>query len=179
MISGVSVIFDWGAQDRGLSVNTYTQADIVDAYGQRLNEELEDENVRLFPIDTRKSGPLTEDERLLDVPANHIPVYLSCGWYDRERLKNSSVVEYAGDYFKLADALSFAMAEWGRAYVFGHRVLRPVALAGYRRGFVRIKPFALNGPHAEEYAMRLDPLGVDLARAMSGYLRECGEGFRR
>lgn len=178
MISGVSVIFDWGPQDRGLSAETYNQADVVDAYGLRLNEELDCENVRTHYIDTRRPPLRTDDERLMDVPDNYVPLYLSCGWHDREKVVNSSVIEYAGDYFKLADSIRFALAEWGRCYVFGHRVLRPVALAGCKRGFIRIKPFALNGPHAHEYVRRLDKLGEDLGRAIGEYMRENRVGLR-
>lgn len=177
-ISGVSVIFDWGAGERGHSAGLYSQADVVDGYGYRLSEELEYESVRLHPVDTRRSPARNEGERLSEVPANFVPLFLSCDWHARERQFNSSSVEFCGDYFKLADALCFAMAEWGRCYVFGHRVLRPVAVEG-EGGFIRIKPFALNGPHADEYLKRLDKLGEDIGRAIGEYLRGLGQGIRK
>lgn len=179
LISGVSVIFDWGASDRGNSWGTFNQADIVDGYGQRLNDELEYESVRTHYIDTRKPPLRTEEERLSEVPANFVPIFLSCGWHPRERETNSSSVEFCGpELYKLADALCFAMSEWGRAYVFEHRVSRPVIVEG-ERSFIRVKPFAVNGPHAEEYVRRLEKLGEDLGRAIGGYLSELGQGLRR
>jgi hypothetical protein len=179
LISGISVVFDFGLQDRGQSAGQFSQADAVDGYGYRLSEELEYENVRLHPVDTRRAPFRTEAQRLEEVPANFIPVFLSTDWHARERQVNSSSVEFCGhDLYKLADALCFAMAEWGRAYVFGHRVLRPVAVEG-ARPFIRVKPFAINGPHAQEYMKRLDKLGEDLGRAIGGYLSERGEGLRR
>lgn len=177
IISGISIIFDWGGGDRGRSYRQFNQADVVDTYGTRMIEELEYENVRTYHIDTRKAPVRTIPERLADVPANFVPVFLSCDWHDKARLVNSSSVEYSGDYYKLADDLCFALSEWGRAYVFGHRVLRPVSVEG--SGFIRIKPFALNGPHAEEYVQRLDKLGCDLGRAIGDHLAQLGQGLRR
>lgn len=178
IISGVSVVFDWGAHTRGLSAGLYSQADVVDGYGHRLIEELEYENVRTQHVDTRRSPFRTEEERFDEVPANFVPLFLSCDWHTRKRDVNSSSVEFCGDYYKLADALCFALAEWGRCYVFGHRVLRPVAVEG-PKPFIRVKPFALNGPHADEYLLRMDKLGEDLGRAVSGYLGLVGMGLRR
>mgnify|MGYP001604792335 CR=1 FL=1 len=183
-ISGISIICDWGPHHRGESAGLYSQADVVEGYGQRLNEELEYESVRAFPVDTRKAPWRTEAERLADVPDGFVPLFVSCDWHAKERRDrqyNASSVEFSGDYYKLADALCFAMAEWGRCYVFGHRVLRPVAVepVAEGRGFVRVKPFALNGPHADEYLKRLDKLGEDLGRAIGGFLAGIGQGIRR
>lgn len=178
LISGISLIYDWGAHQRGESAGLQSQADVVDGYGARLQEELEYENVRTHHVDTRRAPFRTEEQRMAEVPANFVPVFLSCDWHVKDRSVNSSSVEFSGDYYKLADALCFAMAEWGRCYVFGHRVLRPVAVEA-ERGFVRVKPFALNGPHADEYVRRLDKLGEDLGRAIGEYLAGLGQGLRR
>lgn len=178
LISGVSVILDWGPQDRGSLSGPYTQADIVDGYGRRLIDELDYENVRTHHIDTRGKYSRSEVERLAEVPTNFVPLFLSCDWHARKREVNSSSVEFSGHLYKLADDLCFSLSEWGKAYVFGHRVLRPVAVEG-ERSFIRIKPFALNGPNADEYMQRLEKLGEDLGRAIGGFLRARGEGLRR
>ena len=177
-ISGISIIFDWGALDRGRCAGHYSQADIVDGYGHRLNDELEYESVRTHYIDTRRAPTRTEAERLAEVPANFVPIFLSCDWHQRKRDVNSSSVEFSGGLYKLADALCFSLAEWGRAYVFGHRVLKPIEVES-DKPFVRVKPFALNGPHASEYVLRLDKLGEDLGRAIGGYLAAIGQGLRK
>lgn len=178
-ISGISVIFDWGAHERGNCTGHYAQADVVDGYGNRLIEELEYENVRTLHVDTRKAPFRTEEERLAEVPAGYIPIFLSCDWHKNLRTTNSSSIEFCGpELYKLADDLGFSLAEWGRAYVFEHRVVRPV-VTGEGRSFIRIKPFALNGPHADEYIRRLDKLGEDLGRVIGEYLRTIGQGLRR
>lgn len=170
-MSGISVIYDWNAQKRGDSSGMFSLADVVDAYGARMSEELEYENVRTQPV-----------KRVEDMPAGFVPIYLSCDWHERPRTLNSSVVEFSGQHlYKLADALCFALSEWGKCYVWGHRVSRPVAVPRETANvdFIRVKPFALNGPHAEEYLRRLDKLGEDLGRAIGEYLANRGEGLRR
>lgn len=177
--SGVAVIFDWGVQDRGESAGLYSQADVVDGYGHRVNEELDYENVRTHFIDTRRTPVRTEAQRLDEVPSGFVPVFLSCDWHKRPRELNSSVIEFSGEVlYKLAESVCFSLSEWGRCYVWGHRVMRPIAVEGERE-FIRIKPFALNGPHADEYVKRLPKLGEDLGRAIGEYLIERGEGLRR
>ncbi len=178
-ITGISVIFDWGLQDRGESVGLYSQADVVDGYGQSMQEELDYENVRTQHVDTRRAPVRDEAKRLEEVPPGFVPVFLSCDWNQRPRTWNASVVEFSGDsLYKMADRICFALSEWGRCYVWGHKVSRPVAVQG-ERNFIRVKPFALNGPHADEYLRRLDKLGEDVGRAIGGYLTDKGEGLRR
>lgn len=176
-ISGVSLIFDWGSSDRGRYSGGYSQADVVDGYGPRMMDELDYENIRTHHINTRKPPALTEGQRIAEVPANFVPVILSCDWHVKKRDANSSSVEFSGDFYKLADSICFSLAEWGRAYVFGHRVLKPIEVEN-DKPFIRIKPFALNGPHANEYMLRLDKLGEDLGRAIGGYLAEIRQGLR-
>jgi hypothetical protein len=178
-ISGISVIFDFGLDQRGESVGLYSQADVVDLYGYRLNEELEYENVRTYYIDTRRKPARTFEERLQEVPANFVPVILSADWHERERLHNASIVEFCGnDLYPIATRICEALTEWGNCYVWGHKVSRAVAVAG-DRPFIRVSPFAVNGPHVDEYMSRLDKLGEDIGRAIGGYLRGRGEGVRR
>lgn len=178
-ISGISVVFDWDARDRGEAHGYHSQADIVDAYGQRLNEELEYENVRIYPIDSRRAPARDGAAKTADIPAGFVPVFLSCDWHKNPRTTNSSTVEFSGAHlYRLADALCFALSEWGNCTVFGHRTMRPIAVEGDPH-FIRIKPFALNGPHAADYVKRLDKLGEDLGRAIGGYLKNRGEGLMR
>lgn len=156
-----------------------SQADVVDIYGKRLNEELDYENVRTKFIDTRRAPARTVDERLAEVPQNYIPIFLSCDWHARGREHNASVVEFSGEqYYRMAESICFSLSEWGRCYVWGHRVSRPVATEG-KTDYIRVKPFALNGPHADEYLKRLDKLGEDMGRAIGEYLADRGQGLRR
>ncbi len=179
-LSGVSVIFDWGLLERGEAYGAYSQADIVDGYGHRLNEELDYENVRTAFIDTRRKPVRNTIERLKEVPDNFLPLFLSCDWYARERTSNASIVEFSGSFYKLAERICEGLSEWGRCAAFGHRVLRPCAVEPIDgKSFIRVKPFALNGPNADAYLLRLDKLGEDLGRAIGGYLMVRGEGLRK
>jgi hypothetical protein len=184
-ITGISLIFDWGMQDRGLTANMQNQADIVDLYGYRMNEELEYENVRTYYVDTRRLGMETERKRLEAVPSGYVPVVLSLDWHAVPRQHNASVVEFSGDLYKVAARLCESLGDWGKNYVWGHRVSKPVALEmrpvpghGMEGAFIRIKPFALNGPHAAEYIKRVDKLGEELGRALGEFLRGRGQGLR-
>jgi hypothetical protein len=164
----------------GRHVGICAQSDVVDLYGLRLNEELEYENIRTHYIDTRRGKPR---DYIQEVPDGFVPILLSCDWHNTDRKCNASVVEYCGEpystIYKLADALCFTLGEWGRAHVFEHRVMRPRNVSGQgKKEFIRVKPFALNGPHADEYMRRLDKLGEDLGRAIGGFLAGLGQGKR-
>jgi hypothetical protein len=176
-LSGVSVIFDWGQQARGQSVGMYSQADLVDLYGYRLNEELEYEDVRTYFINTRRPGLETEQARFSEVPSGFVPLFLSLDWHSgKMRQYNSSTVEYSGDLYKMAERLCEALGEWGKNCVYGHRVSRPVVVDG--PAHVRIKPFALNGPQSTDYIGRLDGLGIELGRAIGEFCRTQKKGLR-
>ncbi len=178
-ISGISVVFDWGGADRGQTTGMFNQADMVDVYGARLCDELDFENVRAEIVNTRKARAKNEAQRFSEVTAGYIPVFLSCDWHKHDRKVNSSTVEFSGErLYKLADALCFSLSEWGNCTVWGHRVLRPIAV-DHDREFIRIKPFALNGPNADEYMKRLDKLGQDLGRTIGEYLLSIRQGLRR
>lgn len=174
-IHGVTVIFDFGmgAESlRGKTSGNYSQSDVVDGYGMRTNEELDNDNVRVHQINTRRAPARSEQERLDETPANFLPLILSCDWHETTRIHNISTVEYCGaQYLAAAQAIAFALSEWGRCYVWGHRVSRPIAVSG-DRPFIKIKPFALNGPHADEYLLRLDALGTSIGHAIGGHLLE-------
>jgi hypothetical protein len=148
----------------------------VDLYGPRLLEELENENVRCAHINTRKKPDLTEDERLREVPTNYLPLIISCDWHETSRIHNASVIEYSGKgYRKIANDIALSLSDWGRCYVWGHRVISPIFVKS-EKSYVKIKPFALNGPHADEYLLRLDALGISIGRAVGGYLLEKRSG---
>lgn len=181
-ISGVSIIFDWGMAERGKSCGLYAQADVVDLYGYRVNEELEYENVRTHYVDTRRGKPRTDYERFAEVPAGFVPVILSADWHANTRQHNASLVEYHGDLFRFSKRICEALSDWGKTYVWGHRVSNPIVATPIKgredQPFIRIKPFAPNGPHVAEYIRRMDKLGEEIGRAIGDFLRERGEGLR-
>ena len=182
-VSGVTVIFDFGhghMDRRGKSSGNYSQSDVVDEYGRCAVDEMEADNVRLFHVETRKPPGCREDLRIKLGPETFIPLVFSCDYTDSARaLHNMSVVEYQGaHYLDLATRLCEGMTEWGRCYVWGHRVAKPVQVTGDGRDFIRIKPFALNGPHEADYLRRLNQLGQSVGRAVGQYLIDRREGRR-
>ncbi len=180
-MSGVSLIWDFGrGMGRGQTVGHYSQQDVVDGYARKMTEELENENVRMQTVPTRKGEGIPWGERLSAVPKTFVPVILTCDFHERDRVHNASVVEFSGvEYQKLAESLCFALSEWGRCYVWGHRVSRPVVVNGAPRSYICIKPFALNGPNADDYLQRLDALGESLGRAIGGFFAERNQGRLR
>lgn len=179
-ISGIGVIFDFGfghVDRRGKFSGHYSQSDVVDAYGRAAVEELEADNVRLFHVETRKAPGTLQDERLKVAPNTFVPVVFSCDHTDRPALHNKSVVEYSGAHLeKLASVLAESLSEWGRCYVWGHKVSRPVRVEG--PAHVRVSPFALGGPHEDDYLARLPALGLCVGRAIGQFLIDRGEGRR-
>lgn len=179
-ISGVSVIFDFGhgaIERRGKASGNYSQSDVVDEYARRAVDELEIDNVRLHRVETRKPPGCPQADRLKNGPSAFLPVVFSCGYNERPTLHNMSIVEYAGPYEALARRICEGLTEWGRCYVFGHRVAKPRVVES-EHGFVSIKPFDLGGPHEAEYLGRLDPLGQSIGRAIGQYLIDRREGRR-
>lgn len=179
-LSGVTVILDFGhgSNDRrGKFSGNYSQSDVVDEYGRRAIDELETDNVRLFHVETRKSPGCPEDSRTRLGPATFVPIIFSCSFSERPALHNMSLVEFSGPYLELATRLSEGLTEWGRCYVWGHKVRRPVQVDA-DHGFIRVSPFMLNGPHEQEYLARLDKLGQGVGRAIAQYLIDKSEGRR-
>ncbi len=180
-ISGISVIMDFGpghASLRGETHGHYSQSDVIDEYGRALIDEMENEAVRLHLINTRKPPGLSQLQRFKESPGGFLPVIISAGWFlGKPHLHNASLIEYqGGKYGKLCGRIAEAMSEWGRCYVWGHRVSQPVQVDEGPHDFIRIKPFAVNGPHVNEYLLRLDQLGISIARAIGGYLLERNMG---
>ncbi len=172
-MTGISVVPDWGLghpEPRGESCGNYSQSDVVDGYVFKLSEELESESVRVSPVQTRKAPALTPAARL-DVPAGFVPLVASCDFFTKPRTANASLVEYSGAHLaELARRISEALSEWGRCTAFDHRwSCIPVNDAA---PFIRVKPFALNGPRAEDYLLRLEALGVSIGRAVGDYFGE-------
>lgn len=183
-ISGISLILDFGpghALGHGERVGHYSQEEVVDRYAATLAEELDCGWVRTHPIETRKTAyRYSFDERIRMAPTNFVPLVLTSDHYARPRLHNSSTIEFSGhEYLGLATRLCEALSEWGRCYVWGHRVSRPVVVNGAPKPYICIKPFALNGPNAEDYLQRLDLLGTTLGRSIGEYLLERNQGRTR
>lgn len=187
IISGISLILDFGFghDDRsGKYYGNYSQADVVNEYGRRVGEELDTDGIRLFPVETRKSPGTKTEYRHKVGPLTFAPVILSCGWDETDKLHNCSQIEYQGaQYLALAERIAESLSDWGRCYVWGHKVSKPNRIAesgddDEQRGYIRVSPFSLNGPHSDSYLERLERLGEGVGRAISGYLIERGAAKR-
>jgi len=179
VISGINVIFDFGHGSpipRGKTFGNQSQSDLVDFYGRRMVEELEYDKVRMQFIDTRRPPGLSQEERLGLGPTGFVNLIASCGYFETLRKHNASTVEYCGGHLgDLAGRICEGLSDWGRCYVWGHRVSKPLLVDG-ETPFIRVKPFAINGPHADEYLKRLDPLGESLGRSIGQYMIDRGIG---
>lgn len=173
-LTGIAMILDWGAgapDTCGQSSGAYSQADVVDSYSVRLAEELDAESVRLEIVNPRRGPAVPVGRRVEDAMAGHLALICSCDFYTRDRSTNSSIVEFSGDHLRpLAQRLNAAMSEWGKCSAFTHRgSLVAVNEPGH---FIRIKPFALNGPSARDYLIRMDQLAVAVGRTIGEYFAE-------
>lgn len=179
-MSGVGVIFDFGHghnDRRGRFSGSMSQSDVVDEYGRSAVEEMEADNVRLFHVETRKSPGTRELERLELVPASFVPIVFSVDYCERPGLHNRSVVEFSGAHLdKLARLIAESMSEWGRCFVWGHKVSKQ-QLPG-KQPFIRISPFQMNGPNEDAYMVGLSKLGAGIGRAVGAYMIDRGEGRR-
>lgn len=177
--AGVSILFDlW--PDGGKSCGIYRASDVIEAYGHRVNDELDYEDVRTHYVETRKRPAKSLEEYLIEVPENYLAIILSSGWDESDKTThNTAKIEYFGkESLSLGRRLSQTMYDWGKSYVFNHRSSEPRLALGSRQ-FIKIMPFALNGHASGEYLKKLDRLGADIGRTIGEYLRDTGQGLRR
>lgn len=173
LISGISILYDF--PDGGKSCGLYSQRDVIDLYGYKVNEELEYENVRSEYIETRERNRKDMAHYLAKVPNDYLAIVLSCGWDESEKTNfNTSKIEYAGQHVLFCRRFAERLYDWGKAYVFEHKVSDPTSVI-YNVDYIRIKPFALNGIYAGEYLKRLDKLGEDIGRAIGEFARDSGK----
>lgn len=85
----------------------------------------------------------------------------------------------------LATRLAETISHWGRTYVaHEHRQCRPVVatqgeISAVGTGGLYIEPFAMNGPRAVDYAVRLEELGRDIGRCVADYVASGCLGAKR
>ena len=169
-ISGISILYDF--PDGGKICGLYSQRDVIDLYGYKVNEELEYENVRCEYIETRERERKDMAHYLAKVPNDYLAIILSCGWDESDKIEyNYSRIEYAGNHVTFSRRFAESLYDWGKAYVFEHKVSDPNCVI-YDVDYIRIKPFALNGLYAGEYLKRLDKLGEDIGRAIGEFCRD-------
>lgn len=170
-----------GAYERGHSIGRLSQLDVIDGYYPTVLDELEASRIRTEVMPTRRPPGVRHDQRHVEVALGSCVVELRCGWLGRTtKGGNCSRVLYGkGTPFALAESLQDAVAEWGRCYVYGHRGQAPVEVDDpllTRPGTVgfAVEPFALDGPDAGLYAVRLATLGRTIGRIIASFARERG-----
>jgi hypothetical protein len=178
LIPGAGWSDDTGRFTRGASVDAISESDVVDIYLGPLAEYLDECNVRYEILPTRKHPGVPESARLVLEHPNTVQIDLRCGftrWDGDRRKHNESTVYYAGAWVKpLAARICEGLGEWGRCTSFGHREGAPREFEG-PAGALRILPFCLNGPDAQQYLSRLAVLGKELALSIVDYLCISGE----
>jgi hypothetical protein len=167
-----------GLRDRGRSIGRYAELDVVEGYATTLVEELEESGVRVETLATHTKPGWPYAKRATLVEANRLVLHLCAGFDDAPpESRNISRTFFGSPQAKdAAEEISESIAEWGQCFVYGHKTANPsdktedpvVKVPGTLG--IRIEPFVLNGPNADEYMRRLPQLGVCIARAVSGYL---------
>lgn len=157
-----------------LRLPSFTEVDAVDRYVRAMVDELDDCAIRTRVY--KRKG-----ENMLVLPGSLV---LECrvGWFKGSAAKipatNLSRVFYGNrESLYLAKQLAEAMGHWGELYGSHHRGANAVAddgedllLKAEGAWGLRLEPFALNGPDALDYCKRLDNLGRDVGRVLTGYL---------
>jgi len=169
-----------GREDQNLS-----ECDIVDRYVLGLQEELDECSIRHSICPTRKPPGVTLKDRGTVFPHTLV---LSCavGWLRPGKAPQSNIsrVFYGQkEAGGIAKDMALALGAWGNIYTdYGHRSANafmdpddPV-ITGAGAWGLRLEPFAINGPHAIEYAKRLENLGRDIGRVVTDYLMLKDEG---
>lgn len=168
----------FGGYDRGQVVGRYCELDVVDGYLEPLCDELDSDGVRFEVMDTRSRPGVPAGKRAAKIEGHRLVLHL-CAGFDKDppQAKNLSRVFYRNTGSKdIAEEIAESVSEWGQCFVFGHRTANPSQqsedplLDVPNTLAVRIEPFILNGPDADEYMRRLPQLGICLARAVAGYL---------
>ncbi len=166
-----------GTYSRGHTLKTLAEVDIVDGYLKRLLDELDISSVRHRVMPTRRAPGVPETERY--TLKNDHALHLTCavGWDTSKSQRcetNISMVSFGPDVpQKLAAGLVEVLGQWGSLYVHGHR--RANAYQTDVPG-LRVEPFRLNGPHAMQYASKLDQLGRDIGRFIADWCIEKNTG---
>lgn len=167
-----------GAADkyiRGYSHGNICEVDIVDRYVASLVDELNEGGIRHRVVNTRKAPGTALEARFSGYLDWQLPIECAVGINESKKIKqqyNSSFVYGNANVPRIfLDELSDVVGHWGALYVHGHKTAAPRGQPQYG---IRIEPFIINGPSAEEYARRLDKLGRDIGRFLVDFLRSRG-----
>lgn len=171
-----------GKYTLGLSVDNMTEVSIVDKYCRGITDALDDSGVRNRTLPVRKPPGIKEGERHHGIMPNTLILHCRIGWCDKPPSKRplynkSRIFQGAGDYGELPELISETMAHWGQIYVIhGHQGCNPVVcdedplLKVEGTAGLRLEPFILNGPAAEQYCGKLEELGRDLGRTIADFI---------
>lgn len=159
---------------RGRAIGKLAEALIIRRYMQSLSDELEDCSIRHRTASKDKDGAWV-------VQPHEFIIHCALGWSmkppSKQPTENGSKVYIRHHETSIIGVqVAEALSHWGQVYCcHGHRCTRPVIdnaddVIALGMGGIRVEPFVLNGPHADTYAQRLEPLGRDLGRCVADYI---------
>lgn len=163
----VAIIPDWNPDDFHCLDST-SEMRLIEECCRHMSEIMEEYSISHSYL--RRGADYTRPGTLI--------LMVGLSWFENENRKhNKSEVYYSDKYsLGLAKAISDSLGEWGRCSRFGH-----VSGCAKHREFdtlnhpgilgVKIEPFALNGPHIDEYLPRLRNLSYDMAMAIIEFIR--------
>lgn len=169
-----------GAYTRGHCLGNMAEIDIVDHYVRAISDALDESSVRHRIMDVRRPPGKPEHLRHEGILPGTLVLDCRVGWSDKAPSKgpknNSSHVYYMRDHLRtLAVTIAEAIGHWGQIYAnHGHRGCRPETddhpLLATVTGGIRIEPFMLNAPMAEQYVLHLEQLGRDIGRSIGDFM---------
>ncbi len=170
-----------GVYNRGNAVGSLVEVDLIDTYVQAMADELDNSAIRHRIATTRRAPGIPTAERAEGIFPHTLVVHCRMGWNEAKKVKaahNISQVYYGPESAPLARQIAEVVGHWGGLYVFGHKTAQAISddedelLAVPNTWGIRLEPFQLNAPKAEEYAMRLGQLGRDVGRFLADWSRE-------
>jgi len=166
---------DDGNYSLGHSIGRECELRVVDRYLASMEEVLGEYGLPFEVLDTRTKPGFKTSDRPSQIPPNCIVIDIGVGWFSGSRVRNASSVFYSTkESVKLADLVAQNLCEWGRCANFEHSSGSPkhkdIPNLKGQIG-VRIEPFAINGPRADDYFKRLGNLGIDIASAVVEYVK--------
>jgi len=173
---------DSGKFTRGYVVDTTSEVDVVDSYSRTLMETLEEYGVNFDVMSTRTAPGTMQSRRHLEISKNSLAIELSVGYFETNIKRNRSDVFYYNDESKkLADMLADTLGDWGRNSSFGHsrgspKKLKTPILSVEGAMAVKVAPFAINGPHYEDYLPTAASLGHSLGMALVEFMTSVNSG---
>lgn len=158
-----------------------TELDLIDSYGIALQEGLENQRIRITPLQTRKKPGLSEIERCEGVGKDYFVISLHMGTSQQKIVKQRGCVFTAAKHMNPFAVIAAQVIErWGKSttpHFEGVTVgAAKTPLLESSKNAVLLEPFCMDGSDAVLLAARLPRLGEMLADELGAYIAVAHKG---